>query len=155
MQPVLPELLLELHQLFLDPLVRRYLLDDEVVAYEWTANVIATSQASFEKNNYGLWGLQQKNTRPLIGFCGYWRFDQLSYPLQLLYGLLPAYWGQGLATEAAQAMIAYGFDQVGFSQIVAAADLPNTASFQMMKRVGMRYWKREDLIEYYSLERSR
>jgi len=153
MRPVTTDMLPELHQLFIDPLVRRFLLDDEVVAYEWTANVILTSQESFEKNSYGLWALQQKNAQPLIGFCGYWRFDQLSYPLQLIYGLLPAYWGKGWATEAAQAMIAYGFEQVGFSEIVSAADIPNSASFKVMERLGMRYWKREDVIDYYKLER--
>jgi [ribosomal protein S5]-alanine N-acetyltransferase len=153
LRPVSADLLPELHQIFIDPLIRRYLLDDEEVSVDWTVNAVEASQTSFENNRYGLWVLQLKNTHSPIGFCGYWRFDQLSYPLQLLYGVLPAYWGWGLATEAARAVISYGFEQIGFPEIVAAADIPNTASFEVMKRLGMSYWKREGLIDYYKLVR--
>ena len=128
-------------------------MDDKVIEQEWVADAIATSQKTFAEFNYGLWALQAAPAQPLIGFGGYWYFEQLSYPLQLIYSLLPAYWGQGLATEAAQAMIEYGFEQAGFREIVAAADVPNLASFAVMKRLGMRYWKREEAIDYFKLSR--
>jgi len=151
--PFAPAMLLELHRIFADADVRRYLMDDKVVPLEWVADAIATSQKSFAESNYGLWAIYQKDTEPIIGFCGYWYFGQLSYPLQLIYGLLPDYWGAGLATETAQSMIKYGFEQAGFFEIVAAADIPNSASFAVMKRLGMNYWKTEDAIDYYKLAR--
>ena len=90
-----------LHQLFTDPGVRRYLLDDEVVSRDWVAAEIARSRANFRRRGCGLWTLRlHEAPGKVIGFCGYRHFFEPPQ-LQLLYGLLPRYWGQGLATEAA------------------------------------------------------
>lgn len=62
-------------------------------------------------------------------------------------------WSYSLATEAAKKMITYDFEQVGFSNIVSAADILNTASFKVMERLGMHDWKTKDFIDYYKLER--
>ncbi|AQG80478.1 hypothetical protein AWR27_14795 [Spirosoma montaniterrae] len=143
-------MLAELHDLFTNPSVRRYLLDDQCVAPEWTADVIATSQQQFVESNYGLWAVQQAGYRPIIGVCGYFTFDQL----QLLYALLPNYWGQGFATEAARAVIDYGFHRTNLTEIVAAADLLNTASFGVMERLGMTYQQAKGGVIYYQLPKS-
>lgn len=145
--PVKPTMRAELHHLFTNADVRRYLMDDQIVGIDWIDDVIDASQRQFEETGYGLWALRQRDRIPLIGFCGYWLFDQL----QLAYGLLPAYWGRGLATEAAQAAIDHGFRHVGFSEIVAAADAPNTASFGVMERLGMLPWKSAQGMTYYRL----
>ena len=59
------------------------------------------------------------------------------------YGIAPGHWGRGLATEAAVAMIRYGFDVLGFARIQASTDAANTASVRVMERAGLRFWKRE------------
>ena len=139
----------ELHALFTDPDVRRYLLDDLVVAAEWTADVVEKSVTMFSGQGYGLWALRQTGQQPIIGFCGYWRFEHLPHPLQLIYGLLPAWWGRGLATEAARTMLKYGFETLGFTEIMAATNVPNRASVRVMERLGMRHLKTEDATVYY------
>lgn len=104
----------------------------------------------------GLWAVRLRDADEIVGFCGY-RFFNEPPQLQLLYGLAPAYWGRGLATEAARAMIAYGFDVNGFERIIAAADVPNVASHRVMERAGMRFAKRETVngldTVYYELTR--
>ena len=64
--------------------------------------------------------------------------------LQLLYGLLPEYCGQGLAGEIASAAIDYGFDTLKFTEIVGATDQPNVASSRVMEKLGMNLFKQED-----------
>lgn len=149
--PIESSMLAELHTLFTSPSVRRYLLDDEIVEPDWVEDVITTSQQQFEEGGYGLWAIQQTGKSTIIGVCGYFIFSQL----QLLYALLPAYWGKGYATEAARAVISYGFEQVGMTEIVAAADKPNATSFDVMERLGMTYWKTEETIVYYRLRSGR
>ncbi len=144
----------ELHALFTDPDVRRYLLDDIVVEETWTARVVDQSGVMFRNLGYGLWAVRETGHRPIIGFCGYWRFEDLPYPLQLIYGLLPAWWGRGLATEAARAGLDYGFGPVGFTDIIAATDVPNRASVRVMERLGMVYLETEKAIVYYRSQRS-
>jgi RimJ/RimL family protein N-acetyltransferase len=53
------------------------------------------------------------------------------------YGLSPEHWGRGLATEAAEAMLRFGFEQRELEEIWAGADLDNAASFRVMERLGM------------------
>jgi RimJ/RimL family protein N-acetyltransferase len=53
--------------------------------------------------------------------------------------------GQGLATEAARAVLAYGFEQLQSPRITAATDPPNAASVRVLERLGMRFTHRAAL----------
>lgn len=48
-------------------------------------------------------------------------------------------WGQGVATEALRAVIAYGFDVLGLHRIDAQHYRENPASGAVMRKVGMRH----------------
>jgi RimJ/RimL family protein N-acetyltransferase len=50
----------------------------------------------------------------------------------------PAYAGQGLATEAGQALLAICFDGLGLRRVTAAAFADNAASVRVMEKLGMR-----------------
>lgn len=47
-------------------------------------------------------------------------------------------WGQGYATEAATAILRFGFDQVGLHKIAASCDPGNLASARLLSKIGMR-----------------
>ena len=130
-----------LHALFIDPGVRRYLLDDQIVSRDWVANEIRTSEEQFARRGFGLWSIFLQGDDAPAGFCGY-RYYHQPPELQLIYGLAPAYWHRGLASEAARAMIRCGFEEHGFHTVVAAADPPNAASIRVMEKVGMTFEKR-------------
>jgi ribosomal-protein-alanine N-acetyltransferase len=53
--------------------------------------------------------------------------------------LKESYWGKGLATEAAQAVIAYAFSELNLARIDSATDYENIASKRVMEKLGMRY----------------
>jgi [ribosomal protein S5]-alanine N-acetyltransferase len=147
----------DLHRLWAEPGVRKYLWDDEVIPRERVGSIIETSRVSFETNGYGLWGVFPGSKDLLIGFCGFWFFHEPPN-LELLYGIAPAYWHQGLATEAALAVMRYGFEELSFERIEASTDAGNSASIQVMERTGMSFWKREltnglDTI-YYAISRN-
>ena len=50
----------------------------------------------------------------------------------------PEYHGRGLATEAAEAMLALGFGKLGWHRIIGSCDPRNRASARLMERIGMR-----------------
>lgn len=60
----------------------------------------------------------------------------------------PDYQGRGLATEAAQAMLALGFGPVGWQRIIGSCDARNLASARLMQRIGMRLEARHVGSEY-------
>jgi RimJ/RimL family protein N-acetyltransferase len=54
------------------------------------------------------------------------------------YTFARAYQGSGLATEAARAVVDYGFDSLGLNRIIATTDCRNLPSVALMERLGMR-----------------
>ena len=144
-----------LHQLWTQPGVRRYLWDGEVIPRERTMSIIQASRASFEAHGFGLWSAFSRSNQAMIGFCGFWHFHEPPQ-LELLYGFAPSHWRQGFATEAAKAMIRYGFEELLFERIEASTDAANVVSVKVMKGVGMSFWKREQtngLTIYYVIKR--
>lgn len=58
--------------------------------------------------------------------------------IELNYRYPKIYRGQGFATEAARAVLDYGFYTLGLARINANADLANTASQAVLARLGMK-----------------
>lgn len=83
-------------------------------------------------------GIALKNVpRQLIGDIALTTTDEVHKEAELGFMLDPAYWGQGYGTEAAAALINYGFVRVGWQRIAAACHQDNTASQQLLRRVGL------------------
>jgi ribosomal-protein-alanine N-acetyltransferase len=80
-----------------------------------------------------------KSTQEWIGWCGLDHRDQAKPNPVLFYLLKEIYWGQGLATEAAQALLEYAFGPLSLPQIDSAAASDNPASVRVMEKLGMRY----------------
>jgi RimJ/RimL family protein N-acetyltransferase len=53
----------------------------------------------------------------------------------------PQYWGKGYATEAAKAVLAYGFTKLGYTEVFSMSALVNRRSFALMERIGLKYVK--------------
>jgi ribosomal-protein-alanine N-acetyltransferase len=156
LRPIASEDIDSLHQLWVHPEVRRFLCDDEIVPKEQIVAIVEESGNLFHAENFGLWGVFPQQRNDLIGFCGFWYFH--TPPEQeLIYGISPDCWGRGFATEAAKAVMHYGFEVLGFDRISASADAPNHASIRVMQKLGMNVAKRtttgkSDLV-FYTLSR--
>ncbi|KAA8732761.1 GNAT family N-acetyltransferase [Acinetobacter qingfengensis] len=96
----------------------------------------------FVQQGYGLYKVTLKNTHQFIGFVGlnHPHYDlPFICPVEISWRLLPMFWHQGLAFEAAQAVLQYGFDQLKFSQIMAFTAKCNRPSWTLMQRLGMQF----------------
>ena len=56
---------------------------------------------------------------------------------ELGYLIAREFWGQGLMTEAAHLTVAYGFDRLNLSCVIAFADAENGASRRVLEKLGM------------------
>lgn len=135
----------ELLAVFRNENVRRYLLDDAMVSPDWMMEEIVASQGRFAEGKLGLWSLRLHGAEAVIGFAGFLPVRGVS---QLMYGLLPDYWRKGLATEAARAVI-QAAKTAGRREIVAATDIPNEASQQVLRRLGFIEQARSDGLVAY------
>jgi len=126
-----------LYRISNDPLVRRYLWDDEPVSRAKIGEVITESMRSFVEEGLGIFGLRPCGEDTLVGFCGFLRLPGME-EVELGYELTPELWGRGLATEAARACLRFAFETRGLERVVAGADAPNTASLRVLEKLGMK-----------------
>src|SRR5713226_134843 len=84
-----------LHRFWTDPDVRRYLWDDQIISREKAEAVLQSSLASFPMHGFGLWTVTLTEDDALIGVCSL-RNGGDPPEVELIYGITPAYWGQGL-----------------------------------------------------------
>lgn len=137
--------------LFHDPDVRRYLWDDVCVERHVVTEVIAISAADIASGHCGLYCVREHGAEAVVGFCGMRRFaddgsaaaaavaERFNGASELLYGLLPTHWGQGIATRAAQTVLKHAANNCNAKLIIAATDVPNQASVEVMRRLGMQF----------------
>ncbi len=74
----------------------------------------------------------------LIGGCGL-RIALEHRRAELGYWIGRPYWGQGFATEAAKAVVAFGFHDLGLHRVQARYMTRNPASGRVMHKLGMRF----------------
>ena len=148
----------ELHQLWTEPGVRRFLLDDRLISQSDAEAYIRLSLDCFANHGFGFWVFRLKGEGGILGFCGFRIIEDAAEP-ELLYGLTEQHWGRGLTAEAASAIVDFGFAARGLKHIVAVADTANQSSISVMKRVGLRFEGREITPEFdrtsYSITREK
>lgn len=128
-----------IYEMCSDPEVMRYIGDrrpwDNVArAHLWMERVTA----AYGEQGYGRYAVVEKETGRVVGSCG---FGKPTGPTGVDFGYVfaPAAWGRGYATEAGRACLRYGFEQIGFEEVVADTDLDNHASRRVLEKLGFEF----------------
>jgi RimJ/RimL family protein N-acetyltransferase len=137
LRPLSPSDVDALHRISDEPLVRRYLWDDEPVLWAAVEEVVESSRRTFREEGLGLFGVRLHDSERLLGFCGFVRLEGMR-EMELAYELAPDVWGRGIATEAARACVRYALVEVGMERVISGADPPNAASLRVLEKLGMR-----------------
>jgi ribosomal-protein-alanine N-acetyltransferase len=84
------------------------------------------------------WSIVELHSGELVGLCHLIGKEvEGQTEVDVGYFLLPAYWGQGYATEAASVIVAYAFCELQLESVVAIIDPGNNASVSVARRLGM------------------
>jgi RimJ/RimL family protein N-acetyltransferase len=73
----------------------------------------------------------------LIGSCGIRKETATAQQADLGYEIAPSHWGHGYATEAARAVLAFGFDELELHRIQAFCLAENAASARVLEKLRM------------------
>ena len=98
----------------------------------------------WRRRGFGYWAIIDQQSGDFIGDCGL-REDppnplySQTEGIALSYGLIPDYWGQGLASEAARAVLDYGFSEKGLAEVYAMSQKNNNASIHILKKLGFKH----------------
>jgi RimJ/RimL family protein N-acetyltransferase len=96
--------------------------------------------AGFNQRGWGLWAVEVVSGGEFAGFVG---LNPVTFPapftpaVEIGWRLGPSHWDRGFATEAARAVLNYGFEEVGLREIVSFTATSNRRSQRVMQKLGM------------------
>ncbi len=95
-----------------------------------------------QKYGFGLLAVFIQDTQDFVGFVGLITQNiDGTEEVELAYRLLPKYWSQGFATEAARAVCEYAFQSLHIERLISIIDPQNHKSTRVANKVGMHFWK--------------
>lgn len=128
--------------LYCNPEITKY-IPDAPRSYEEAKEELEWHMHGHPKHpELGLWATIHKESGKFIGRCGLlpWTIED-QFDVEVAYTIAEEYWGQGLGTEAAQAILNYGFEKLNLSRLICIIDPDNIASQAVAKKIGMSYEK--------------
>lgn len=132
---------------------------EDGMAEDW----IAGHDEQFREGSNAIFAITDKENAQLLGAVSL-RIQAALRKAELGYWVGVPYWNRGYATEAAGALLAYGFDELGLNRIAAQHLVRNPASGRVMQKLGMSHegtlrqatmkWGAFEDLELYSILRS-
>jgi RimJ/RimL family protein N-acetyltransferase len=104
-----------------------------------TADFLRRHIERYETDGFGVEALVEKESGRLIGWAGLavpHFLPQILPAVEVGWRLASAYRGKGLATEAGQAAVDWGFGSGGLTRIVSIYEPENVASGKVMEHLG-------------------
>jgi [ribosomal protein S5]-alanine N-acetyltransferase len=135
----------DLAALYADPEVRRFYPEGTLTREQTREELEHILTVYYAKYGFGLWATILRDTGELIGRCGLlpWVLEG-QREVEVAYLLSRAHWGQGLATEAARAILDYGFATLDVPRLICLIDHDNAKSIRVAEKIGMTFDKEVD-----------
>lgn len=148
-----PEDWSDLHVLQGDPEATKFI--GGTWTLEKTREVTERSASGYATNPWTWYAVAERKTGRVLGACWLGRLNtKWSTPLgwgdeiELGYRYAREYWGNGYATEAGEAMLRRGFDELDLSSIVAIVNTRNAASERVIRKLGMKFESTADVESF-------
>lgn len=136
-------------------ILRKITLDDAEEMYSYASNEEVTKSVTWDTHSSlsdtiefinsflpqydAPWGIELKENGKFIGTVHFVWWQQQHHSAEIGYVLSKEYWGKGLITEAARAIISFGFESMDLVRIQARCFLENKGSERVMKKLGMSF----------------
>lgn len=134
------------------PDICAYFNEDVARYYDWWPATVADGRGFVRYFRHGYqeelsirWAITLKPSDKIIGSCGFSDFYRFSL-CELGYELAKEYWGKGIMKEALQAIIPFGFNEIGIHRIQASVFPENQASIRLLETLG---FQKEGLLREF------
>ena len=122
-----------------EPSFIRYIGDKQVRNVEDAeAYILNGPVASYERNGFGLYLVQLRESYTPVGMCGLLKREELPDP-DIGFAFLPEFWRKGFAFETAAALLQDARARLKLQRILAITSLDNEASIKLLERIGFRF----------------
>ncbi len=102
-------------------------------------------EREWDEKGFGLFAVELLKNGNFIGFTGLSEptfLPEIMPAVEIGWRLAHKHWGQGYATEAAQAALQFGLQDLGLPTIVSVFQIENVASRRVIEKLGMRFDRR-------------
>lgn len=138
----------DVYRLITDPDVRRF-LPDYTIEKEDVLTSLPRRLERWREMGFAQLGVFEKASEKLTGYCGLQYLDKTP-EVEIYYGFFKGFWGKGYATEAAKALLRFGFEEAKLEKIVGATHLENFSSQNVLKKIGLKQEK--ELRQIYGVD---
>ena len=137
---LVPEDLDALFALYGDPEMRRYFPDGMRTRDETKQELEWFLQGHPKYPELGLWATVERSSGNFLGRCGLlpWEID-FKHEVELAFLIDKSRWGEGLATEAAAAIVGYATSVLHLQRLICLITPGNSASVRVAQKVGMSF----------------
>ena len=128
-----------------DPLVMEHF--PALLSREESDALVDRAEAHLEQHGFGPWAAELRETAEFIGYVGLVipQFEAAFTPcVEIGWRLAREYWGKGLATEGARALVRHGFEVQGLLELVSFTVPANLRSIRVMQKLGMTHDPRDN-----------
>lgn len=119
--------------------VTEYLLWRPHPSVSYTKDYLKYIQSRYALGDFYDWAVIDRESRRMIGTCGFTKIDTANNSAEIGYVLNPDFWGRGFAFEAAARVLEFGFEELLLQRIEARFMQGNEASLNVMKKLGMTF----------------
>jgi len=135
-------------RVFADPEVVRFMPKRDMTPLQRAERAFNNYNRLWEERGIGGWVITDKKDGEFIGSIEIEYLDDTD-EYELGYCMRKDYWGRGISTEAARAVVRFGFENANLNRIMAVVVPENTASWKVLEHVGLVYEKN---ARYYDLD---
>ena len=128
----------DLLRVFAEPDVVRYWSSGAWTDIAQAEAMIAEARQAYRDGGLARYAIALAGTNRLIGICNLRGFFEQNRRCELGYALGRAYWGQGYAAEALEALLGHAFHVLDINRIEADIDPRNEASARLLEKLGFR-----------------
>lgn len=132
-----------------DEAMLRYWVADEKIQSLYSEPTYPTKEAvrglldkyisSYEKPDYYRWAIIDKEVGVCIGQIAYFLVDSKNHFAEIEYCIGSSFQCRGLATEAAKAVIRYGFEKMNLHKVQICTKTINAPSRRVIEKCGLTY----------------
>jgi RimJ/RimL family protein N-acetyltransferase len=109
--------------------------------------LVDRAEAHLKEHGFGPWAAELRESKEFIGYVSLFipQFEAAFTPcVEIGWRMARAYWGKGLATEGARAVVRHGFEILKLPELVSFTVPGNLRSLRIMEKLGMTHDPRDD-----------
>ncbi|MYT70001.1 MULTISPECIES: GNAT family N-acetyltransferase [unclassified Streptomyces] len=149
--------LVPLSEIQADPAVMQRIGDGTPRSLDETAEDIERWEEEWDDEGFGIFAVELLGSGELAGAVGLYVPEappKIADHIGIQWRLARQFWGQGYASEAAQASLEYALQDRGIDRVVAAAAPDDASSMKLLHKLGMTATGEDEGLRLYAIDLS-